>query len=335
MTASAQALSLAQYAIMSNDPLVTAITFSLIDNGSVLQDIPFVSKKQLVANGVRWEGALPTVNWRPLNGGTTVTTGTPKPFQEQAYIVSNAIDTDKVLVNDETQITDPRKAMLEAYLKSVAYDFNDKFINNDPTVDANAIVGLKARINTPGTYGVRSENKIDGGGVDITQAAATQATANKFLEFLDQLLWSVGSPDGTGVVIYCNDVMKRRFAFLARLLGTSGGFRIDKDQFGRQVGMYNNAVIRDIGYKADQATRIITTTEANTGAAGSSTYTSLYAAHYGDPYLVGWQMEPLNGVDLGLLGNDGTIYRTLIDWTCGLFPTSNRCMARLYGLKLA
>jgi hypothetical protein len=334
--ASSQALSLAQYAIMSNNPLVSAISFSLIDNGSVLADIPFVTKKQLVAHGVRWTGALPTVNWRAINGGTTVTTGTPSPFQEQAYIMSNAIDTDKVLVEDESQITDPRKAMLAAYLKSVTYDFNNKFINNDPvTGDANAIVGLAYRIANGATYGVRPENSINAGNLDLSQATATQATANKFLEFLDQLLWSVASPDGTGIALYVNDIMKRRLAFVARLLGTSGGFSIAKDQFGRQVNMYNNAVIRDIGYQADQATRIIPSVETTAGAPTGGNCTSIYAAHYGEEYLVGWQMNPLNGQDLGLLGNDGTIYRTLVDWTCGLFPVHTRAIARMFGLKLA
>lgn len=336
MAISANALSLVQYAIMSNNPIASAITFSLIDNGCVCQDIPYITKKQLIANGVRWVGSLPTVNWRTINGGTTVTTGTPSPYQEQAFILSNAIDTDKVLVQDEGQITDPRKAMFAAYLKSMSYDFNNKFINNDPvTGDPNAIVGLKYRITNGATYGVRPENLINAGGLDISHAGATTATGNTLFEYLDQLLWSVGSQDGVGVVIYVNNVLYWRLGWLARLMGPNGGFATTKDQIGRDVVTFRNAVIRDIGYLSDQATRIITTTETSAGAPGSSTYTSMYAVRFAEDALIGWQFEAINGMDLGLLGNDGTVYRTLIDWVSGILPTSNRCMARIYGLKLA
>lgn len=338
MAVSANALNIAQYAVMSNSPLVQAITYSLIDNGSVLYDIPFVTKRSLVANGVRFQGSLPTVNWRPLNTEPAVTSGTPTPYQEQAYILSNAIDTDRYLVQDETAIQDPRAVQVEAYLRSVAYDFNDKFINNDPVAgDKNAPTGLKYRIANPSIYGVRSENAIDAGGVDMSQAGMTQTTANNFLEYVDQLLWSVGSVDGNGVFLYMNEVMKRRFARALRTLGTSGGFESTRDQFDRQVDKFRNAVIRDIGYKSDQSTRIIPTVESAAGASSGGTFTSIYATHYSTEYLVGWQFDPLSASvqDIGLIGNAGTLYRTLIDWCVGLFPMHTRCMARLFDVKLS
>ncbi|MEO6888592.1 MAG: hypothetical protein ABI324_06290, partial [Ktedonobacteraceae bacterium] len=95
-----------------------------------------------------------------------------------------------------------RGIQTEAWLKALTYDFNYKFLKNDHiTGDANSIVGLKFRIDNGGTFGVRPENKIDAGGVDLSQPNLTQATANKFLELLDQLLWSVDSPTGTNVVL--------------------------------------------------------------------------------------------------------------------------------------
>lgn len=336
MALSAQALTLAQYAVTSNNSLVSGITMSLIDNGSVMaRDIPFVNKKTMIANGVRWEGSLPTVGWRQINAGTTVTSGTPKPFQEQAYVVSNAIDVDRILVEYQNAIQDPRSLQLAAYLKSLAYDFNDKFINNDPVAgNADSITGIKYRIANGNIFGVRPENSIDAGGTVLTQAGMTVLTANVFIEQIDQLLWSVGAPDGQGVVLYMNDIMKRRFAFAIRLMGINGGFSITQDQFGRTVESYRGAVVRDIGYKADQATRIISNTETATGANGASNYTSIYAVHYGSEWIYGWQYEPLQGKDLGLIGNDGTAYRILVDWVCGLYGAHTRAMARLYDLKL-
>ncbi len=335
MAVSASALTLAQYALLSNDPLVKKVTHSLLMYGNVLEDIPLVSKKTLIANGVRWEGNLPTVTWAPLNSDPTVSSGTPTPYQEQAYLIRNAIDVDRFLVEDENQIVDPRGSQVDAFLRAVTYDVNDKFINNHPgTGDANAPVGLKERIDSYATYGVRSENKIDGGGVDMTQANMTAATANTFLEFLDQLLWSVDSKTGQGCCLYMNEVMLRRLARACRLLGSSA-LDITRDNYDREILTYRGAKLVDIGYKADQSTRIITVTEANTGAAGSSTYTSIYAAHYGEEHLLGWQFEPLAPKDIGLVGNGGTIFRVIFDWAFGLLNQHTRSMARLYGIKLS
>ena len=333
MAISTNALTMAQYAIMSNQPLVQAVTFSLIDNGSIMaRDIPFLDKQTLIANGVRWEGSLPTVNWSQINAEGTSTSGTPTPYQEQAFIIRNVIDVDKFLVMDQNQIADPRSTQLGAYLKAVSYDFNFKFVNNEHvTGDANAIVGLRARIDNYATFGVRSENKIDGGGVVLT-ASATAATFGAFVEFVDQLLWSVDSPDGTGVTLYVNDQMQRRWNRLARQFSGQGGFSTATDQIGRVVQKYRNATVQDPGYKADQSTRVITSTETNTGADGSSTMTSIYAVNYGDGHFGGWQMQPLQANDLGLL-EAGSTYRTLVDWAGGLINQSTRSIGRLYDLK--
>lgn len=334
---SANSVTLADYAQMSNNPLVQRVTYSLIQYSNVIQDVPLVEKKSLIANGVRFEGNLPSVNWSQLNAEGTTTKGVPTPFQEQAYFIRNYIDVDKFLVMDENAIVDPRATQTEAYLKAVTYDLNDKIFNNDHiTGDLNSFVGFKYRIDNGSTYGVRSENKINGGGLDITQATlgTTPVNGNKLLEFIDQLLWSVDSPDGEGVVLYMNEQMKRRLNFALRQMGTSGGLAITQDQFNRTIQNYKSAVIRDPGYKADQSTRVITSTEANTGVAGSSTYTSIYAVNYSTDHLFGWQFEPPNVQDLGLLYN-GAIYRTLIDWAVGLMNTSTRSLGRIYGLKIS
>lgn len=335
MAISTNALTMAQYAIMSNSPLVQAVTFSLIDNGSIMaRDIPFIDKQTLIANGVRWEGNLPTVGWSQINAEGLSTSGTPTPYQEQAYIIRNVIDVDKFLVMDQNQIADPRSTQLGAYLKAVAYDFNFKFVKNDHvTGDANAIVGLRYRIDNPANYGVRSAAKIDAGGATADLSSSrTAATFAAFLEKVDQLLWAVDSPDGTGVVLYVSDELQRRWNAAARQFSGQGGFSQATDQMGRSVTMYKNAVIQDPGLKADQATRIITTTETNAGADGASTFTSIYAVNYADGHFGGWQMQPLIAQDLGLL-EAGSTYRTLVDWAGGLINQSNRSIGRLYDIK--
>jgi hypothetical protein len=328
-------ITLAQYAMMSNDPLVKKISFSLLENGSVLNDIPLTNKKSLKASGVRFEGDLPTVTWAKLNDDWTAASGTPKPFEEQAFLIRNSIDVDKKLVEDENQIQDPRAVQLQAYLKSVVYDFNDKIINNDPiTGDANAPTGLRYRLDNPNTYGVVSELKLNAGSLDMSPSGMTVGTANQFVELVQTMVDYLGGPDG--VVFYMNDTLKRRFAAAIRLLGAGAGFDTTRDAFDRVVQSYQGAVVRDIGRKSDQSTRIITNTETSAGAAGSSTFTSFYAVKYGEDHLMGWQFEDLGDsvIDYGLL-QQNPLYRIAIDYAIGLFPQHTRCMGRAYGIKVS
>jgi len=336
MAIGAGTMTLADYALLSNNPLVKAVTYSLIQNDNVIQDVPLLNKKSLIASGVRFEGNLPTVNWSQLNAEGVTTKGTPTAYQEQAYLIRNYVDVDKMFVQEENAIVDPRATQVQAYLRALTYDLNFKFFKNDHiTGDVNSFIGLRHRIDNGGIYGVRPENKIDAGGVDLSVAGMTQATANKFLVSLDQLLWSVDSPTGTGVTLYGNEVFQRQFAAAVRVMGTSGGFTTMQDQFNRTIQMYKGAVIRDPGYRADQVTRVLATTETANGLADTGgTYTSVYAVNYGTDHFFGWQFNDINVQDLGLI-NNGVIYRFLIDWAVGLMNASTRSIGRLYDVKLA
>jgi hypothetical protein len=59
MAIAAGTVTLADYALTSNSPLVQAVTMSLIDYGNVIQDIPLANKQTLQVNGVRWATCRP------------------------------------------------------------------------------------------------------------------------------------------------------------------------------------------------------------------------------------------------------------------------------------
>lgn len=346
--ASANALNMAQYAVMSNDPLVQRVTYALIDNGSIMaRDIPFVNKSSLIAQGVRWTGGLPTVAWVPLNTDPTVITGAPTPYTESAYLLRNEIQADKYYVRDINQIQDPRQIQLQAYLKAQAYDFNDKFFNNTPTGDSNSIRGIRYRLDNPSLYGMAlgsqpsgtvtstiAQNKIDAGGAYMDLSSnTTAATYAQFIEAIDAALWAVNSPMGDNCVIYVNDVLKRRWDANSRRFAGGGGFSTAQDQLGRVVEGYKGARVEDAGWKADQATRIITATEGTTGLNSTSTYTSAYVVNYGPDAMMGWQFAPINAFDQGLLPNAST-YSIVVDWMGGIFQASHKAIARVYDIRL-
>jgi len=329
----ATALTLTDYALLSNDPLVQAITWSLIDYGIAFQDIPMITKESLIVNGSRIEGDLPTINWAQINAPGVTIKGVPIPWQEQIYTTRNYIDVDELYVRDQNRIVDPRSQEADIVLKALAYELNYRFINNDHvTGDKNCFVGIRSRIDNGSVYGVRSENKLDAGGVDISLGGLTEATALHFLELLNYLLWLADSPDGSGIVLYMNDNVLRRVDTVIKSLGTSGGFQTTMDQYDRSVTKYKNAIIRDPGLRADQSTRVITNTETSAGADGSSNYTSIYAVNYKMGHFGGWHYEPIAVNDLGLQP-DGVIYRTLVKYSCGLYNSSNRSLARMYDIK--
>lgn len=328
-------MTLADYAITAHEPLVSKVVMSLVDNGSVMaRDIPFFDSPQLVAAGVRWEKGLPTVHWASLNEQPSSTTGVPAPYQEQAFILRDNIDTDRRLVQDKNNIVDPRGLRIDAYLKSQSYDFNDKFINNDHIAgDAKAILGLRYRLNN--TIGCRSEQLLTGGAVDMSSAGMTAATANLFVEILEQALsYCDLSSGGMSGRIYMNETLLRRFRRGLRLMGTSGGLDITQDSFDRTIETFHGVPIYDIGRKSDQSTLIIPSVETTAGVSTGGNSTSVYVANFGPEHLYGWQFEPLKVTDLGLL-NDGVNMRTNIDWAGGLMNDNLRSFARIYDIKLA
>lgn len=338
--ASPQSYTLADLALNSNDPLIRKISLSLIMNGMAIQDIPLDNYASFKANGLRWQGAnaLPSVNWRPLNADPQTTKGTPTPFEEQAYTMSNNIDIDSKILRDVNAIQNPFAQQIQAYLLAATYDFNSKFINNSVAGDANSIIGIRTRLDNAATYGCETEMKINGA-IDLSATPITAAQANLMLEVLQQMLDYMGNPEGDGVILYANDTLLRKITSAVRILGAGGGFRFDQDAFNRSVTKYKNATFRDIGRKADQSTRIIVpyeTTAGVDGLDGTDKYSSLYGVHYGtDNAFKGWQFDSLEDSVIGpFLLQNGVQQRVTIDWTVGLFQEHTRAVGRIYNIKV-
>jgi len=332
------ALTLAEYALQSNSPMVKQVTYSLLENGNVLQDIPLLTQATLVQQGVVFVGNLPTVHFRNINETPQVTKGQPTPYQEQAYIMSDRFSIDKRLANEENAIQDPMSVQVDAYLRNVTYKFNDVFINNDPvTGDAKAPVGLKYRISNPTKYHVDSDMSINGiNGSTITATSAmNEANALDLFEAMDTALSYMGNDSGNGVVFYCNDALLRKLSRAAKQAGPAAGFTTQTDAFDRQVLRYRGATIRDLGRKGGAgSTRIISNTENNDGTdPGNGNYTSMYAVNYGVKTFCGWQWEKLAPRNMGLDPVSGTSFNTVIDWAVGLWCPHTRSIARIYNIK--
>lgn len=337
MAVDSNALSLVDFAKMANDPVATAITQSMLWNGSVMPYIPTIPRIAQQIKYVRYR-ETPVPNWIKLNELPVGVKTNVEQRQETAYLLRDYIDVDTMLEKDVNAIGSPRANKLAIYLTGFAYDFNDKLINNSPlSGDSDCFYGLRYRLDNAADFGLESELLINAGALDVSPSGATVANGNRLVEYMQTALDYLGRRQGDNVYIMTNDIMLRRLEAVVRTMGTSGGFRITDDQFGRSILQYRNATFIDTGRKgSDQTTRIITATEAADGTAGASVHTSMYFAVFEQGRLWGWENTRFPDAieDLGVMP-DGIFYRYLSNWQFGLITEHSRSVARIYGIKVA
>jgi hypothetical protein len=338
MAISTSSITLAQYALTANNPLIQKVALSLLQLGNVMEDWPLLTDNAMKQNGVRITGNLPTINWRKLNESSTTFSGTPQQFAENAYIVSGMIDADRFIVADKNSIQDPRATQLQMFLAGWTYDMNDKFFNNNHSSgDVDAFVGLRQRLDDTSTWGTNSACKINAGALDISDSGLSTTSANALVSYLEQMLGEIGDLDGNNVVFYMNRNMGRRVGRAIRQLGAGGGFEMTSDTFGRRITTFRNAKVKVLGTKADQSTEIITNTETSAGANGSSVYSSIYAVKYGEGYIQPWQFNDFaqSIYQVGMRSDEPTQFRIAIDYAVGILQTHTRAVVRAYGFKVA
>lgn len=328
------ALTLADQAAISNDPVVKEITKSLHQTWNALKDIPLYTSPSLKQVGMRYLNQnIPAPNWTGVNSEPVAVKGRPKSYEESMYLVRNKILVDKVLMAQPTNIIDPIEAQVQIFLEGFAYDFNDKFINNDPTNLApgntsDCFPGLAYRINNNADYDIPSEMNVApaAGTATLRPGAITSATANGLFAAIQELLDNMNAPDGNGVVLYMNEYTKRQIEFSIRVMGIGAGFDVTQDSFDRPVEKYKAATIRTVGRKSDGVTPIIGNNLAGP-VAGKSTH--IYAVRYGTGYVQGWQSGPFKPEYLGLSKENGIMHNVVFDWGVGLWVPHTRAIGRL------
>lgn len=337
------ALTLADYAALSNDPLVKEITKSLHKTWNALKDIPLSTNPSLRQTGMRYLNAnIPTPNWTGLNSEPQTFKSKPKSYEEQLYILRNKLTVDRRILDQPNAIVDPVESQIQMFLEGFAYDFNDKFINNDPTSSTvgnsqDCFPGLNYRLNNASDYDIPSEMIIPSQDISTNSTngllvSGGSSNANKFIADLQNLFDNMNAPDGDGVVLYMSELAKRQVEMAIRVMGIGAGFDITQDSYDRPVEKYKNATVRTVGRKSDGVTPIISNTaNLTTVAAGTTTSrcSSIFAVRYGTGYVTGWQSEPFKPKYLGLSPENGIMHNVLFDWGVGLWIPHNRALGRL------
>ena len=256
------------------------------------------------------EGSLPGVAFRGYNETFTPSTGVVNPAVEVLKIAGGQLDVDKAMI--KTRGPEIRSSQEAMKVKALSLHITDKLINGDSLNNPREFDGLRKRIV----------------GSQLIPANLGSPSANSPLS-LEALDAAIDEVDGATHLIMSKD-MRRKLIKAARS-GVGGDIEVTTDQFGFRVSRYNDLPILIADYD-DLGQKIIDFDEA--GPAGGSTSTSIYVVRLGDGYVTGLQNGTMEVDDLGLL-DDGTTYRTHVEWIVGMAVMHGRACARVWGVTNA
>jgi hypothetical protein len=311
------AVTLAQAAVLSQNTLARGVMETFVIESSVLDRIPLMN---INGNAYAYnvESTLPGVAFRSVNEAYVESTGTFVQRSETLSILGGDADVDRFIVQTRGNLEDQRAVQTRAKVKAAAYKYQDTFINGDITVDAKSFDGLKKRLTGAQVLssGTNGAPVVGNGGTDSLT----------FLDNLDALFGAVaGGPD----VAYANRSVIGRILAAGRRVG--GAAIATSDLTGKREVQWNGVPIVDIGTRAD-GTQIIPQTETQ---GSSSVASSIYAVKFGndesDQAVTGLTNGGVQVYDLGEV-SDKPVYRTRLEFYCGLATFGGQAAARLTGV---
>lgn len=308
-----------QHAKTTRDPMLAGLLNTLLMRSDMIEMLPWDTLGTLSQRVTRWK-TLPAVTFRKINGAFAGDIGRYEQLDETVTSLGVDIDVDVMLDRDQAAQADPRATQSEMATASMAYTFNDAFINGDQASDADSFNGIKKRVaSLPAAQTISSGTN----GLDVN---ASDAARHSFIDLIEQAEYEL---EGQADAIIGNGTSYRQFGGVFRRLGL---LDITKDQFGRKIRRFGEGGPRlvDIGVKTDQTTAIITNTETK---GSSSDTTSLYLVRFGrGQYLHGIQEFPVRHKDLGERESQPQM-RERVEWTPGLAQSNDRSIVRITGLR--
>ncbi len=316
------AVTLADHAMQAANEgklVLAEIAYWGLEESMILQTIMWATQPQLAVQ-VTAAKTLPVAGTRKVNASFTETTGKFEQKIENKYIFGLDIDVDVVL---EKATPGERQTQRRMAAKSIAYKFNDMFINGDPGSDE--FKGLKMRVDDVNAKGF-TDQYIDGGSVNAANRGLLYDAAerNYFFDKMSELMAAIvgGGPDA----LYMNKKLLLAFESAAR---REKLLKQTEDMFGRIINNYSGVPLVDIGRDGYQSTtEIITNAESlSTG----SEETSVYGVKYGENEMLwGMQQDALDVRDLGEI-DSAPVLRDRVEWVVGLAHSQPLSIARAYG----
>ena len=136
------AVTLMDLSQIETDVLRKSVIDTFLMESNLLEIVPWETIGQLSTTVVKIS-ELPSVGFRKINAAYSESTGKFSHASETISLLGGDIDTDKALARAKNTIADARAIMQTLMLKSIAYKFNDKFINGNPASDPEEFKGYK------------------------------------------------------------------------------------------------------------------------------------------------------------------------------------------------
>lgn len=318
--------TMADFAKVAKSELEKAVITTWRETSMPMELLPWKQKSALEIKFKRTQ-TLVDVPWRDFNDTFVHNQVDFDEVTERIHFLGNKIDIPKALVLADSFI-DQRKTQEQAIVKSMARSFNHAFINGNPVTDTKQLVGLWYRLKNA----LASGQTVLGGSLDISVDTATTTWAGQFFDKIEELRYTCEGGDCD--VLIMNRTVKMRLEAAMRVSGLKS---TTEDKTGKRYPSYGEGGPRivDIGYKYDDSTMIMGNVEAADGTAlTGGACSSIYAVKFGEPYLAGFYEYPINVDDVGLL-EDRINYRTVVEWSPGIYHVHPRAIARLVGLVAA
>jgi hypothetical protein len=316
------AQTLAQAALLSQNDLQRGVIETFVIQSPVLDRLPLMDI-QGNAFAYNEEGTLPGIEFRAVNASYTESTGAVNQKTESLVILGGDADVDRFIVQTRGNLNDQRAIQTAMKVKAASYKFQDAFVNGDVSVDANSFDGLKKRL----TGGQLIDTATNG----IPVLGTSDAERHAFFDALDGAIAAVPGINGQNGAIYGDSAILAKIASSARRLTM---YDQTVDEFGKKIVSYNGLPLLDIGTKAD-GTKIVPVTETQGSASDSS---SLYVVRFGgdetDRAVTGLSNGGVQVRDLGEI-DAKPVFRTRIEFYCGLGVFGGKAAARLRGVRNA
>jgi len=314
------AVTLPQAALLSTTDLQRGVIETFVQVSPVLDRLPLLP---IEGNAYAYneEATLPGVAFRAVNEAYTESTGTVNQKTETLSILGGDADVDRFIVQTRGNLNDQRATQTALKVKAASYKFQDTFFNGDVTVDTKAFDGLKKRliggqVIAGGTNGI----PVVGNGTTDTHA---------FFDQLDALLGLVPGIDGSNGAIYANSSLVAKIRSAGRRIG--GAETVREDTTGKRVLTWNGIPVLDPGNNPAGAAIL----PQNETQGSSSLASSIYAVKFGDDETDRGVTGLTNGGvmvdDLGQLQSQ-PVYRTRIEFYCGMAVFGGKAAARLTGV---
>ena len=320
------AVTLAQTAKLTKDPLRKGVIMNLIRDSALLDLLPFENVDSLNSVAVRWTN-LPDPTWRRINEDYTADEGDFEQVYESVYAFGGELEVDRVWSKVRgSMIVDPEVENMKMHNKAMALTWNDYFINGDHASDADGIEGLRKRVsNMPSRQSVRASSSTDV--IDPTSGAAS---ARLYFDKWEEAF--AYTNDGNVNMILCNLGIKLGLGRVLRYAAVSGGTLLDvtKDQFDRPVTTYRGIPLFDMGLKLDQSTEIIA--NGQTAEDAGTDATDVFMVSFGtEQGITGIQLDPIEVFDGKK--NKSTTDVTVIEWWVGIAGFGSYGFVRLHNIE--